>query len=346
MHLFDLSDVKINKLITHHVGNKLRDEKYFLSNDISHIETSTSDYLIKYFLGTIKLEESFSFYHSVRLELNSVYSIVGALFSDINKFVQRSEELVKLLYDNSMHPKIREGEFNLVYFENIIYQDQIISALGIYKSETSIPYIRMIDSSSYYSINHEFGFELKGLDKGCLILNINSDFGFKVFINDSKSHETQYWIDDFLSIKPIKDEYHYTNDFLSITKNYLTKQINEEFEIEKADKIDLLNRSVEYFKKNEVFDRRAFEQEVLQDNNLVESFRNYKNSYEQQNDIKIEDSFEISTQAVKKQARVFKSVLKLDKNFHIYIHGNREMIERGVDETGRKFYKIYYQNEE
>ncbi|MFM7764289.1 MAG: hypothetical protein ACKO6I_01410, partial [Sphingomonadales bacterium] len=39
-------------------------------------------------------------------------------------------------------------------------------------------------------------------------------------------------------------------------------------------------------------------------------------------------------------------ILKLDKNFHTYIHGNREMIEKGTDPDGRKFYKIYFENEE
>jgi hypothetical protein len=48
---------------------------------------------------------------------------------------------------------------------------------------------------------------------------------------------------------------------------------------------------------------------------------------------------------VKKQARVFKNILKLDKNFDIYIHGNRELIEKGIDENGRKYYKIYYEEE-
>ena len=61
--------------------------------------------------------------------------------------------------------------------------------------------------------------------------------------------------------------------------------------------------------------------------------------------VDLEDRFEISADAVKKQARVFKSVLKLDKNFHIYIHGDREKIERGVDDSGRKYYKIYYDQE-
>ena len=55
--------------------------------------------------------------------------------------------------------------------------------------------------------------------------------------------------------------------------------------------------------------------------------------------------FDISNKAVKNQARVFKSILKLDKNFHIYIHGNKELIEKGTESDGRKYYKIYYDQE-
>jgi hypothetical protein len=57
------------------------------------------------------------------------------------------------------------------------------------------------------------------------------------------------------------------------------------------------------------------------------------------------DNFNISAAALKKQSRVFKSVLKLDKNFHVYIHGDRELIEQGVDPDGRKFYKLYFREE-
>ena len=51
--------------------------------------------------------------------------------------------------------------------------------------------------------------------------------------------------------------------------------------------------------------------------------------------------------AAKKQQTKMKSVLKLDKNFHIYIHGDESRIRRGVDpETGMKFYQFYYDEEE
>jgi len=41
-----------------------------------------------------------------------------------------------------------------------------------------------------------------------------------------------------------------------------------------------------------------------------------------------------------------RSVVKLDKNFHIYIHSKHENVERGFDnEKGLKYYKLFYVNE-
>jgi hypothetical protein len=100
-----------------------------------------------------------------------------------------------------------------------------------------------------------------------------------------------------------------------------------------------------YFKENTTFDKNDFEEKVFEGAGIIESFRNYENNFKEENEVVFEDNFEISTQAVKKQARKFKSVLKLDKNFHIYIHGDRDLIEQGIDEKGRKFYKIYYEEE-
>jgi len=72
----------------------------------------------------------------------------------------------------------------------------------------------------------------------------------------------------------------------------------------------------------------------------------YKRNFESSRNFAIEDEFDIHLSAVKKQQRVFKSVLKLDRNFHIYIHGRRDLLERGVDEkTGKKYYKLYYDEE-
>jgi hypothetical protein len=132
---------------------------------------------------------------------------------------------------------------------------------------------------------------------------------------------------------------------MNITKYYIAKELPEEFEINKTEQIDLLNRSAEYFKTHDKFDKADYEKEVFKDSKMIKSFRKFDESYRNENDIDYEDSFEISTSAVKEGIKSFKSVLKLDKNFHIYIHGDVELIKQGVEKDGRKFYKIYYERE-
>jgi hypothetical protein len=131
---------------------------------------------------------------------------------------------------------------------------------------------------------------------------------------------------------------------MNLTRQFVGDQLDEEFSVSKADKIDLLNRSMDFFKSRDQFNQNEFEAEVLEDPTVIESFRKYERSFMSDQDIV--DNFEISAQAVKRQARVFKSVLKLDKNFHIYIHGNRDLIEKGFDEVrNRHYYKIYFDEE-
>lgn len=347
MNRVDFSQIELRNVITHRVGNKLRDESILLTEESTMYTDETKEFLLRYFLLTVKSEEFFEFTHPVKLEMNDIYSIVKNVFNEPNQFITNSKDIAKLLYENSMHPKIKGGELNITYFTNIVLDDEVIDAIGIYKSEIDVPFLKMKIEKSKYNINHEFGFEIKGLDKGCIIFNTNQESGFKVLVidNSNKFVEARYWKDDFLKLKPIADEFHQTNQFLGIAKNFVTKQLDEEFEVSKADKIDLLNRSVEYFKTHETFDKKEFEDEVFQDSGIIKSFRNFDNSYRQENEIDITDSFDISPQAVKKQARVFKSVLKLDKNFLIHIQGNKDLIEKGIEKDGRKFYKIYYEQE-
>ncbi len=347
MTILDFTQVEILHLITHHVGNKLRDEKYLLSIEESTIAGDTIDILLKYFLLPIYAEEFFSFSHSVRLDLNDIYTIVEDVFSKPKTFINSSQNIAKLLYEHSMHPKIKEGKLNIAYFSKIILEDEEVEALGIFKSETDVPFIKMKNQNSKFNINHEYGFDIKGMDKGCIIFNTNKNNGYKILIvdNANKSIEAQYWKDDFLKVKPISNEFYLTNQFLGITKDFVIKQLSDKFEVNKADKIDLLNRSIDYFKAHESFNKKEFEKEVFQDSEIIKSFRNFDSTYRTENEIESIDSFWISPQAVKKQSRVFKSVLKLDRNFHIYIHGDRNLIERGIDKDGRKFYKFYFENE-
>ena len=51
MTTLDLTQVELQVLITHHVGNKLRDEKYILSGEATSVDEETRGLLLKYFLS-------------------------------------------------------------------------------------------------------------------------------------------------------------------------------------------------------------------------------------------------------------------------------------------------------
>ncbi len=348
--MLDFTNCNIGSVIAHQVGNQTNDEKLILSATLINTEDSRlRELLIKYLLHPFKdLEEFYSFtFSDGDFELNPVYKYSKSIFLNNNNLIEKSESIAKLLYEIALHPQIKSGDLFVATFNNIKINDgKMVNALGIFKSENLQEFLKLTKKSKEFTLKYDDGININKLDKGCLIFNIEKENGFKVCVIDSnKSTEAQYWKDTFLQLKPIANEFHQTNQFLGIAKNFITKQLPEEFEVNKTDQIDILNRSVEYFKTHENFDKKEFEKEVLQDTGLVKSFQKFDDNYRQENNIELSDNFEISQQAVKKQSRAFKSVLKLDKNFHIYIHGDRELIEQGVDKDGRKFYKIYFENE-
>ena len=191
------------------------------------------------------------------------------------------------------------------------------------------------------------GANVNRLDKGCVILDYSDDKGYFVFTLDSSNRtDAKYWTEDFLGISPRQNEYTYTRDVLALTKNFVAKVLPNEYEVTKADQVELLNKSVNYFKGNESFSMQSYEEQVLGDEKLIDSFHRHKESYEQEREVELKDVFAISDNAVKKQERRMKSVIKLDKNFHIYVHGGEQLIEQSYDEErGMKCYKLYFREE-
>ena len=348
--MLDFTNCNINNVVAHQVGNQTNDEELILSTSLLGTEDSRlRELLIKYFLYPFKdTEEIYSFtFPDGNFKLNPLYQYSNSIFSNSNSFKEKSESIAMLLYKIALHPQIKSGDLFVATFKNINIEGEMVDALGLFKSENRQEFLKLNKKSKEFSLKYDDGINVDKLDKGCLIFNIEKENGYKICIVDksNKSSEARYWIDFFLNVSPLKTDYHQTNQFLGITKQFVTKQLDEEFDLSKADKIDLLNRSVDYFKKHETFDKNEFEEVVFKDSVIIKSFKSFDSNYREENEIQLTDNFDISPQAVKKQSRVFKSVLKLDKNFHIYIHGNKDLIEQGVDQNGRKYYKIYFEQE-
>jgi hypothetical protein len=341
-------ETKIQKLILHRVGNKSNDDRIVFSKSTLDIDEKRETLLKKYFLSSIKKDEYYTLYHESDISLNEVYTYVSRIFKDQDSFFDESINIAKHLYEKSEHPKIKEGDLYIVYFTNVQVEEQIVNAIGIFKSENKDTFIKVENDLNKFDINFDFGTNINNLDKGCIVYNTEKENGFLVSIIDNLSKtgfEARYWKDDFLHVKPRKDEYYNTQNVMSLCKNFIKEGLPEELDISKADQVDFLNKAVEYFKKNEDFDMSDFKKVVMRKPEVVESFNQYQSEYEFARELAVLERFSISEAAVKKQAKALKSVIKLDKNFHIYVHGDRDMIEQGTDEEGRKYYKIYYREE-
>lgn len=337
----------IDKFIIHFIGNKCNGDGVRFSETLTNFE-NTEEYIKQLIKNSFRSEELYQFYFQPNLELNPTYQFIKAIFNDNESFIEQSNNIGRHLYDKSTHPQIKVGELFVIHFVNCQIDNENVDCIGLFKSENKDTILKVDSVEKGFSLKDEKGIALNKLDKGCLIFNTKEEDGYLISVidNTNRSAEAQYWKDDFLGIQPIKNEFHQTNEFLGITKQFVTKQLTEDFDVSKADQIDFLNRSVDYFKNHDDFDKKEFEENVFEDSLIIESFRDFDKSYRNENDLEPLDNFGVSKQAIKRQARVFKSVLKLDKNFHIYIHGKRELIERGVDQNGKKFYKIYYENEQ
>lgn len=336
----------ISKIIVHKVGNRINQESLILSQDVLQLDEEMTEILEDFFLKSFKSEEQHRFYSETYLVNNSVYSAAAEIFEDQSRFVEEAENIAQHLYDVAENPRVQNGELFIVYFEGEENADGTkIDSIGIFKTENKNPFLKIFPQGETFDIEKDYGIGLSKLDKGALIYNTDKETGFAVSVVDNnKNGDADYWFEDFLKVKQRDDEYFHTQETLSVYKSFITQQLPQEFEVSKADQADFLNKSISFFKDKEIFTYDEFTQEVLEDKNVIESFGNFKSDYEQEMQVSISEDFAISEAAVKKQSRGFKSVIKLDKNFHIYVHGDRKMIETGQDEKG-KYYRLYFEEE-
>ncbi len=345
--MIDLSLAQLHSMVVHHVGNPKMGEPLTLSE--STLDLPPGEYqelLNKYFLAGFETPEHFTFSAPEEEEEvpHPVIQSVVEIFQDPGALHRESVRIAEHLYAASQHANIKPGDLSIVYFDQLNFEDELTDAIGIFKSETKHPYIKFIEEGQQIGVSFDAGFPLEKLDKGCVIFNTEQGDGYRAFILDrtSRGSEAIFWREDFLSMVACSDAYTFTSNLLTMTKSFVSKQLGREEQMEKPDQIDILNKTMAYFNENESYDESGFTNSVFGDENVAEKFKAYQQECARDLKMDVADTFDISYPAVKKQSRGFRSVIKLDKNFHIYVHGNRERIERGEDPDGRKYYKLYF----
>ena len=343
-----IDSVQLAEVIVHRIGNPTRGESLQLSpHALTLNDPIVKGLLVKYFLSPFNDQECYHFTHLSDVQLNEVYQYTGAIFKDPSALLAKSHLIAQFLYGKSTHVKVKEGELYVARFDQVPFDGDLVRAVGIFKSETKETFLKVFPHGKSWEVVHEEGIDIRKLDKGCLIFDTDAPEGYKVCLVDTGAkQDTQYWVRDFLQVQPYADSYHHTHQYLDLCKDFIKNEYPEKFEVAKSDQIDLMNRSMDYFKTREQFTETEFADEVLHHPEVRDSFMEYKKHYENARQYEFDDSFDIHGAAVQRQQKVFKSVLKLDKNFHVYIHGRRDLIEKGYDEmSGKKYYKLFYDEE-
>jgi len=343
--MIDFIDSELVSLALHQVGNKVQDENLKFGNGYLELDRELNQLLKKYFTKPFKDAPFYHFEHTADLNLNEMFVYARTIFSDEDKFIDVSKNIAEHLYEVSDHPNIKGGELYIFYLSDCYVGDEVADAIGVFKSESKETYIKVYPENNNFKIESNEGVSINKIDKGCLIFNTEEEHGFKVVSidNTNKGNEAVFWNDKFLKIKPREDNYYQTRNYMQLCKDFAVEAFSE---ADKIDQLSLVNDSQKYFKEEEQFDKVSFHEKVLQEPEIIQAFEEYKQEYIKEREINIVDEFDIAPKAVKSMGKVFKSVIKLDKNFHIYVHGNRDHIKKGYDEEGQMhYYQLFFKEE-
>jgi hypothetical protein len=339
--MINFSEATLSRLAIHQVGNKSGEQGIKLSDSEVALNGDIKDILNHYFTKPFRQSEMFNFYHDSGLQFSEMYAFAKNIFGAPARLLEQSVQIARHLYEQSDHPNIKDGELYVAYLENCRMDNMDFDAVGIFKSEQKETYLKVYPEGRNFQVSHDNGININKLDKGCLILNSCENEGYIVLtVDNTNKEDAQYWRKDFLGVRPREDAYFNTKNYLQLCRDFAVEAFPE---ADRLDQMSLIQESAKYFKEEETFDKASFREKVLQEPELIQAFENYKQDYESKGNFRIDDEFDINSDAVKKMNKVFKSVIKLDRNFHIYVHGNHSLIRRGFDEeSGMGFYQLFY----
>lgn len=348
--MIDTSAAALHQLMIHRVGNQSKDEGIFASQDVAIIDQPIMELLLEYFLKSFQqASETYRFVHSVELDMNMVYRCASEIFADPSTIVTQSQHILQHLYEQSRHPHIKGGDLFVAYFDNILIYDELVSAIGIFKSEHKDAFITLSERDKQIIIDKHIGIGTRRVDKGCLIMETDREEGYRVLSIDHNNYDADYWLRQFLGIDYIKDGNFDTKAYIDFCKGFSEEIVKEK--IDKKGQIDFLNQSVRYLESTDTVDVEEFKDIVFGDEELKNDFDNYKRNYESHHQLEISDRFEVSASVLKKQKRKLKSLIQLDTGIKIKLDfQNSDSVDRfihkGYDmERGMQYYKVYFNTE-
>ncbi|HAR74204.1 MAG TPA: hypothetical protein DCR77_12495 [Flavobacteriaceae bacterium] len=338
-----LKNAYIEYLVLQKVGHKVREEANIFATETTEWDEAKKEQLVPFLFNPFKknLELKQFSHYTESLEFNKVYNLCKSAFDEEIDFVDFSNEVLKMLYDQSLHPQIKSGEVFTVQLNNAQFDGIPCKAIGIYKLENKSKFLRF-DERETIDYNVLKGYKLDKLDKGVLIIDAYRDEGFRVYTIDDNNVESEFWTKNFLEVKPVTNPALQTKKFLETINDFAIDVVLDK--TNKKDQAEFLSNSIDLLSNHEFMNIEIVD-ETLGD--YKEEFNQYLN----QRDIKLDKDFEVDSGVLITQAKKIKSEIKLDTGAKINLDLlNSECavdnLERGYDDEKKMFYyKVYFNSE-
>ncbi|MBO7055676.1 MAG: hypothetical protein J6W37_09925 [Bacteroidales bacterium] len=347
--MISLAQATVEKIVIHKINVVANNEEegtkkecFISKNEIQFLDEETQEILKSYFSLALKSPDLYRFIDNHNL----VASECEQLFEKKTSVYDFSVKVLEKLTDVVADKDINANEVYVAYFTNCEVDDQFVDAVGIFTSEQKETFLKLLQNENEINFQTDEGIGLKKLNKGCIIFNITEDNSYIIKAQDNTKGDDVYWIDNFLEAKAIENEYFNTESFFKICKDFNDEVLAPNNTVANEDRIKFLQNSLNYFQTNQTFDENQFNETTIGNPEVIQAFNNFKQGYRNKYEVEIPASFDIDETAVKKSKKYLRSVIKLDKNFHIYVHSRPEYLERGYDaEKGISFYKVFFEVE-
>lgn len=349
--MINLYNTHIETLSIHRVGNKSRNESQFLSEQPFNLTDEIVPLMKEYFFRPFREKEEnyFQFAHEVDLDYNEMFLFASEVFANSSSLHDVSKKITNHLFQQSNHPHIKNGEVYVTYLTNVNIDNTVVDAIGVFKSEVQTDFLQFEEKGTTLEMILQQGINLSKLDKGCIIFNYKKEEGYKVLSVDSNRYDARYWLEHFLSVDAFQDENFITKKYLKFCQGFAKDVV---FPAEdKKQEVMFMNRSVNYFAKNDQFEESNFLNEVMDNPDLIPEFRSYKVDKGEKYSIEDVTTFPIANSAVSDARKWIKNVINLDTHIQIKMdfinpESAEKYVEKGWDEEKQMYYYLVYFNKE
>lgn len=333
--MLEVTDSKL----THYIVHGLEDTLVFGEEVLSQPEVLLEAAFTQLAFSKIRVEQQYEFFHESNIELNEVYMYAKSIFQDDSRFLNESKHIATHLQSVSNHPNIKTGDLFIGLFDHCLVGNEVRRVLSIVKIEDKELFLDVKNEQNTMTVSGVDGINVRKINNAAIIVDQGPDEDPTVFIRTRRKEDVVYFQERFLKVKVQDEEYEKTN----LALQEMRKNILKEENYSNTEKLGLLNKTLDYFRTEDKFQVDDYIDTVFETPEestrdvIVQSVKPYETI--------------ISETAIEKAEKNYKRKIKLDEHIEIVVNVRdieevEKLIKVGQDEdTGRKFYKIYFEEE-